>query len=51
MDSYTMRAKAPLFANQTITLSGQPSHDGLSCQLWASNAQGQLAMEIVVKFK
>ena len=51
MDSYSMRAKAPLFASQAITLSGQPSIDGQSCQLWASNDQGQLAMEIAVKFK
>jgi len=50
LKGYTMRAKGPLFANQPITLAGRPSDDHQSCQLWALDHLGNLAMEIVVNF-
>ena len=50
LKGYQMRAKGPLFANQPITLAGQPSEDHQSCQLWAVDHHGNLAMEIIANF-
>lgn len=51
MTGFTMRARAPLFANRPITLLGEPAGDGSSCKLWAANEAGQLAMEISATFR
>lgn len=50
MSGYKMRAKAPLFANEPITLWGKPSQDEKNCQLWAVDKSNNLAMEIEVFF-
>jgi 3-methylfumaryl-CoA hydratase len=46
MSGFSMRAKAPLYAGQPITLRGEPAADGTSCKLWAADEHGILAMEI-----
>lgn len=46
---FSMRAKAPLFANRPITLSGGPAADGASCTLTAFDENGRVAMEIVTQ--
>ena len=51
MSGFSMRAKAPLFANRPITLFGAPADDGRSCRLWAADDQGVLAMEIDATFR
>ncbi len=50
MTGFEMRAKAPLFANQPITLLGEPSGDGKACELWAVSHEGILAMEASASF-
>lgn len=50
MTSFEMRAKAPLYANQPITLLGEPSADGKSCELWAVAHDGILAMQATASF-
>jgi 3-methylfumaryl-CoA hydratase len=51
MSGFSMRAKAPLFHNRPVTLLGEPAADGASCQLWAVDEVGNLAMEIAAKFR
>ena len=50
LKGYKMRAKGPLLANQPIMLAGRPSEDHQTCQLWALDHLGNLAMEIVASF-
>lgn len=51
MTGFNMRAVAPLFANQDIRLVGQPSRDGLACDLWALTPEGNVAMEATATFE
>ncbi len=51
MSGFSMRAKAPLYAGQPITLRGEPAADGKSCKLWAADEHGILAMEINATFR
>ena len=50
MAGFRMQAKAPLYANRPILLSGEPAADGKSCRLWAADEKGNLAMEIAATF-
>jgi hydroxyacyl-ACP dehydratase HTD2-like protein with hotdog domain len=51
MSGFSMRAKAPLYANRPMTLLGEPAADGKSCKLWAADDKGVLAMEINATFR
>ncbi len=51
MSGFSMRAKAPLYANRPIALLGEPGADGASCRLWAADDAGRLAMEIQATFR
>jgi len=51
MSGFSMRAKAPLYANRKLTLLGEPAADGKSCKLWAADENGILAMEINATFR
>ncbi len=48
--SYSFRAISPLFAPDKFTVNGKPTPDGKGAQLWATNAQGKLAMQADVSF-
>ena len=50
MTAFEMRAKAPLFANQPITLLGEPAADGKSAELSAVSHDGILAMQASASF-
>ncbi len=50
MTSFTMRARAPLFVDQPVTVLGEPGADGKSCALWAVKEDGTLAMQAEVTF-
>ena len=51
LSGYVMRAKSPLFAGRQIALMGEPAADGASCRLWAASDAGELAMEILARFR
>jgi len=40
-----------LFANQPITIAGEPSTDNRTAKLWAQNAEGALALTAEAEFK
>ncbi|MDP6176035.1 MAG: acyl-CoA dehydrogenase, partial [Rhodospirillales bacterium] len=46
MKSFTQRARAPVFVNEQVTVLGEPSADGKSCELWAVKEDGTLAMQV-----
>ncbi len=46
--AYEFRAYSPLFDNAPFTLNGRM--DGIGAELWASNAEGRLAMKASVSF-
>jgi len=48
--SYSMRAKAPLFANKPFELVGRPSADGKSADLWAVTPEGTIAQQMQVTY-
>ena len=43
--SFSFRAVGPLFDIESFSIHGQPDADGLTVQLWAANARGDLAMQ------
>lgn len=51
MSGFSMRAKAPLYANRKLTLLGEPSADGKACKLWAADEHNNVAMEINATFR
>ncbi len=51
MAGFSMRARAPLYAERPIALLGEPGADGASCKLWAADDAGRLAMEIHATFR
>ncbi|NQV55162.1 MAG: MaoC family dehydratase N-terminal domain-containing protein [Rhodospirillales bacterium] len=48
--TFNMQARAPIYADQPFTLMGEPSADGASCQLWAVNKDGMIAMKASADF-
>lgn len=48
--AFEMRARAPLFVNQTIKLVGRPEADGSRCAVWALTPQGGIAMSAIASF-
>ncbi len=50
MKSFTQRARAPVFVNEQVTVLGEPSADGKSCELWAVKEDGTLAMQVDITF-
>lgn len=43
--TFNMRARAPLFVEDPVTLVGQPSADGRGCEVWAMTPAGTIAMQ------
>ncbi|MCB1741334.1 MAG: MaoC family dehydratase N-terminal domain-containing protein [Gammaproteobacteria bacterium] len=50
MRGYAMRARAPLFANTEIGLSGRRSEDGTRIELWSATPEGTVAMTATATF-
>lgn len=50
MTAFAMQARAPIYEGQPFTLMGEPAGDGKSCQLWAVNADGVIAMKASAEF-
>jgi 3-methylfumaryl-CoA hydratase len=48
IQTYRMRARAPLFANQPIRLVGKPTEAGCDC--WSLTPEGTIAMQVNVTF-
>jgi 3-methylfumaryl-CoA hydratase len=48
--SYSMRAKAPLFANTPFDMVGRPSADGKTADLWAVTPDGTTAQQMQVTY-
>lgn len=47
---YRFRLSQPVFANQTFTVAGLPSHDGRESDLWVETGEGTLAAEGHLEF-
>ena len=47
---FDYQAVRPLFDGQPFTVNGTPAADGLSCQLWAEDPRGFLAMRATATF-
>lgn len=50
LTSFAMQARAPVYVDQPLTLMGEPADDGKSCQLWAVNSDGVIAMKASAEF-
>jgi 3-methylfumaryl-CoA hydratase len=51
MARFSYRAVSPLFAHRPMTLAGRPAGDGGGVEVWASDAEGGLAMRATAEWE